>query len=1496
MRRFFSMLAATLVAGSTAFAQYTNVLENATTQMVDSVWNLGSTNLWVGDLTSDNVLYVSDGGVVGSGIGIIGNTTNANYNAVVVSGSNAVLALGGALTVGWNGSGNGMEVLAGGGVTNQDAYVGQAATASSNAVTVSGTGSHWINLGSLNVGAVSNAGNSVSVSLGGTIQAESLVVASNNTFNLNRAGTLAMTDGFNASMNGFNWKAGGTLSVGGALTGLATTNAGDYLAGEKNLVLNGGTFSTATNLVVGYESSGNTLAITNGGGVANANGYIGWGTNAANNAVLVSGAGSAWTNSGNLHVGVYGTNLATAGTGNSLTVSNNAWVFVGEVSTNDIASSLGGIAVGSTNTASMVVGSGANVIAEQMYVGGTNGNLIGDVSVWSGGTMMLGGLNILNTNSAFNLEGTLTMTGVFDAGQTNFNWKDGGTLTMNESLTFNQSLGGSNKTLNVDGGSWSRVGNVQVDGVGNTLAISNGGHVSGSADGYIGTTAISSGNAVSVDGAGSVLDIGSGNLVVGLFGSSNSLAITSGGSVTNVNGLVGVLAGSSNNSVVVAGDGSRWINTANLVIGSDGASTGNVVSVADGGTIRAAAMQVAADSIFNLNANGTLALSSGFDVALQSNVNWNADGHLSVGGLLSGMDVATNLPMADAVYLNGGRDLTLDGGSWLNGDTNLIVGLNSSGSRLAITNGGTVDNADGYIGWGYGSADNSVLVGSGSAWTNHGGGLYVGQWLDADTNLASAGSGNTLTVQNGGWVFVGETGTNGLPSGASGGLLVASTNGAELVVGGNGSKVTVEQNLYVGVDETATGTVSVASGGTISVGELLIATNSTFTLNGKLEVTGTLDASQEGFIWNNGGGLSIRGSLTGLDALNGTNRTVGIDGGTWNTTATNLYITGSGNTLSITEGGKVYSASAFIGVSSNDVGNTVSVSGSGSEWSLTNLVVNPGNTLALESNGLVSVAGNMTVSNASVAGSGTVELGGAASLLSIYGTNTQLSASVLFNGGGGAVAFTDGELGVSGSLSNRFVNFDRLSLTNSTLGGTGMVDGFNNVNMSGGWIKPTGELFVDGVFAADGTILQVAVGAGSNQLHIASGLDLATMGAEVVVLDGLNPLGFSQTILLADGGITNTFNADISSITEHYMLYDFALVTNATTVSVESEAAVDGQISSAVSYAALQGVRSGFNAMRNSLFGRTQQLRRNRVATDNAIPQEAYLMSQTNAPSGAYGPGDRNTIFGMHFWAQQFNGQGDYTASGNTAGFVLNQYGTTFGFDRLFGDALVAGINYTYARSDAQADQGDRARTETYWLGLYGEWLHENGWYVDALAGVGRSNYDTERFEVGYRGTGSYRGSDFAGTVDAGRYLKFGDWALAPYAGLRYLSVQSDGYTENEAYGNPLEVGGLDAASLESAFGVKLRNRLDTRHGRFQTVGYMEWLFDFINDDASTTLSDGITTVQTAGISPDANLLNAGIGIGWICTDYMEIGIGYDGHFNSKYTEHTGSVMLDIRF
>ncbi|MEN7973583.1 MAG: autotransporter domain-containing protein, partial [Verrucomicrobiota bacterium] len=1257
------------------------------------------------------------------------------------------------MTIGGTTSSNALYIVSGGSLTNADAFVGGQTNTVENVATVSGADAEWINTGTLQVGVVGNSNNTVSVSGGGTISASNLVIHSDNDFNLGNDGTLELASGFDVSTNGFNWNDGGHLSIGGDLDGMIATNGAEFLDGGRDLTLDGGVWNTGTNdLVVGLGDSGSVLSVTNGGWV-----YV--------------GAGIAPTNLG------------------------------------------GGVVVASTNGASMLVDNGAFVdVSGGFYIAGTNGS----VTVTNGATIKADGLSISGVGGAFNLEndGTLQITGNFDADQAGFNWNDGSTLTVNQALTFTQALDGTNKTLNIDGGSWDRGGNLQVEGAGNTLSILNGGGVTNDAAYVIG----------------------------------------------------------SNNTVLVSGLGSDWLNNGTLNI----TNFGNSVTVVDGGKVTADLLNVAEGNAFNLNKDGTLRMTDDFNLLEHTNLSWSAGGNLSVGGTFSGL---TNLTDS--------RILTLDGGSalWDLSNTNITVGDTSNfGTKLVATNGANIKAANFYV----------------------------------------KGYNNAVDIALDSWLLVGDGATTNSLS--TGGAMVASTNGAVLDVDNYGS-LNIAETLQVGASESATGTVSVANNSTISVGSLNITgTNSAFNLEngGTLEVESSFNASMDGFNWVDGGSLSVGGTLTGLDSLANSNRTLTITGssGSWSPTETNL-VAGYNNRLEIEEGGSVTSLVAVIGASTNDSGNTVFVNGPGSDWTITgdvtvggegsngntlsvtnqglvniggNFILNSANTLDLTSNGLVSVAGDMTVSNAVVGGSGSVEFSGAASQLSIYGS--EISTNVLFDGGGGAdtaVAITDGELIVAGSLANRFAGFENLNMTNSLLGGNGTVDVFANINMSGGWIAPERNLVVDGAFfSATNTLLQLTAGMDSLVFTNSSGAqDLSGLLAEITIAD---TNGFDGTILTADKGWSEGFAS--TNFIEYFLLHDFELTDDGTNVLVKSKEAKDGEIGAEMDYAGIQGIRTGFSGMQNAAFVRTKQMRRNSVATDHAISNEAYLMSDPDTPTGPQGPGDKNTIFGMHFWAEQFSGQGDYDAMGPSDAYTLNNNGTTFGFDRLFGDSLVVGINYTYARSAAQSDDADQVDTETYWFGLYGEWFSKEDYYLEGLAAFGWSDYETLRIDGLYQGVGSYEGINFGGHIEAGKYFHYNNWAMAPYAGLNYLSVRSDDYEETDLSGGglPVLVSGQSIDSIESVLGVKLRNRFDTRIGRFQTAGYVEWASDFINDDIGSSLSDTTVSVETAHVAPDENLLNAGIGLSWICTDYLEIGVGYDGRFSDNYEEHTGSAMLDIRF
>lgn len=1288
--------------------------------------------------------------------------------------------------------------------------------------------------------------------------------------------------------SGASWTINGALQLGSGVSNIAGVSDGGFLAvddlyiaeGNNFYLNNGGTFRIDNNWNVQDRStngfnwnSGGTLALT-----GNLTGMA-----VSNNAVFLNNSRGLVLDGGTLETGTNDLTIGMGSTGN-LTVSNGGWVIVGEATTNDIVGDAsGGILVASTNTAELVADNGSFVdTSGTLYIGSTNAGQLGVVTVTNGSTIKVADL-LIESGSAFNLDsgGTLFASGNYNADtQAGVNWSHGGTLAVGGELTKAGGLDetdGDNLILTIAGGGWNPGGDLRLAGISNRLNIVNGGAVTNS-DAYV---------------------VGTGNVVV------------------------------------VENTGSHWVNNGALNI----TNSGNGVWVRNGGRIEADTLNIAINNSLNLNDGGTFHVTGDFDVANQSNLNWNSGGNLSVGGNLEGMALTNG-----AAYLNGGRKLTLDGGMWNTGTSNLTVGLGSSGK---------------------------------------------------------------LYTDNGGWVIVGEATTNDIATDSTGGILVASTNNAELLAD-NSSWVETIGKLYIGgVDTNLTGSVTVRDGSTVKVADLVINETSEFNINdtGNLHVTGDYDYTlQSNVNWNSGGELIVGGKLTGMLSTNlvvggATNvykfldgeRDLTLDEGIWDITGTNLVVglNSDNSQLLLRNGALLNSATTYIGFGSNAANNEITVSGgatwsnSGDLWigsggsggnyliiadggtnnvagsvhigstntsgnyaaiygsdsfwnistdlnldnrdlgSLSELQVfdngsvvvggdlnlSTSNRIYLASGGAIAVEGSVTASsNTAFLGTGNINFGLADNDLLFAGSNIVVDSGIVFDGGAGSdtVKVMDGLFYVSPSISNQYVNFEAMEFSNSTLSGTGMLHAatFGSVQMTGGTISPgteassIGTLEIGGDFSVSGTrYLAQVLGTDHDELivHDAGGLDLS--GLDLTVFVPVSAVNTNFNILTAVNGFGGSEFAS-TNVSDRMLLFDAQLEYDPDGNNVTVKAVANNtKFSSALTYAGSEGIRSGFGGMKNAVFARTKQLRRNLVATDHAISHEAYLLGSTNGPSGVMGPGDENTIFDMHFWMQQFSGQGTYDGEGNSYGFDLNNNGTSFGLDKLLGEALAVGLNYTYARSDAQTTNRDKLDTETYWLGAYGEWVNEDGFYVDALAAYGRSDYDSIRREENYEGAANYSGYAIGGYVDVGQYYHYKNLALSPYIGLHALTVMTEDHEETDTAGSVVSVDKDVRNWVESAMGLKLRHRFDTTIGRFQTTGFAEWSHDFIQEDIYATLSaNGLPAVDMADISPDPDTINVGAGLSWISTDYLEIGVGYNGRYSDRYEEHTGSLMLDVRF
>ncbi|QBG48797.1 autotransporter outer membrane beta-barrel domain-containing protein [Verrucomicrobia bacterium S94] len=1554
MMRVLKILGLSVICSGVVLAQYTNVIEDGQTIQVVSDWDNGGADLIVGGTSGGNTLYINTGYVVSnSSEVVIGRDAGADENRVDLDGSG--LLVNGDMIVGGEGDGNLLLIDNDSYVENSNAYVG--VNSEDNAVAVTDD-SVWNNNGTLYLD--SGSGNAVSVSSGGQVLADSLQLSGDNVFNLNNSGVLLLRSDFNVSTSGFNWNTGGHLYLtNGTLTGLTDTNGATYLHDERDLTLNDADMDVSgTDLTVGDFGSNSDLQILNGGTVLADNGVIGSGSDAEDNSIIVSGEGSSLSFSeGGLQIGV------NAGTGNALGVFDGAWTFVGDAGTNDVAGTTnGGLIVAHSSGATLELDNSAVVSVDGGLFVGTAGGGTGAVTIANGSSVGVGTVEIedgsqieLQEYGAFLVEGDF----IYGNDSSKFVWEDYTTLGVGGTLSKTNGLDGTQRTLNLNGGDWALADSTVISGISNTVQVLDGGTLTTTNGLLSGTN-----NAVVISGTDSHWE-NAGSLYAE--GTNNSVSVASGGKVSatgvdfedgnafNINSG-GTLALTTNLFDWSAVENINWNSGGNLAL-IDGEITG----------------LDSTNLVFNGSTNSAVSVGGGRSLTLENGTwDDNSADHLVVGLNQSGETVAisnkttmvhndayigwgsgsegNSVVVSDAdtlwevqggdlyigAYWVDGTNLTATGGNdnylYVRDGAQVFVGdttTNEAGVLVASSDGATMTLGDGRV-----EIDDTLFIGqgvnTGIVTIMDGGDMRVG-----DLKIAA---GSELDLQENG-IFRISTNLN-MDVLAGNGFDWYSTNSTvqvdgtltrsdyfldkeqNLILGTNGLWDTGGADLIVGVDGNSKLTVrdtgelnagNITIGGSVSNGGSSAVIVDGGVLNGTDVIIGA-DTDENYMEISDQGSVNLLGSVY----LGGTN-----------STGNYVLLDGSNTTMNI--GGDLWVGAA----DTNSSGNIFYLQNQAELTVDGDVFVFGGNRMVL-SDGTNFVGGDFTVySNAALTGTGEIELTDANALLTLENGNMAIdedgslgytvSSGVSFAGTGSNQVKVDGGIfGLLGSsTADQYSGFDSLTLSGTEFYGYGTND-FNSFSMTNGTIRPSsnlgttalsggeyrlidtaGTLVMNGSFSASNTTYKADILGvyGHDLLHFAQNVTLDGLIADITVASVTNS---EMVILSSDVGLSGDFAE--TNLTNHMLLFDASLVKVGNDVVVQMTNTADS-FSSSLDYAGSESIRAGFNGMKNAVFTRTKQLRRNLVSTAHAIPHDAFLMTNTNAPAGPQGPGADNTIFDMHVWAQYFNGQGDYDAHGLSDGYTLNQSGTTLGADRLVGEDLTVGFNYTYARGDAETTNTDYLDTETYWFGAYGEWVGKSGLYVDTLLAYGRSNYDSIRVENDddrdYRGTASYRGDNFGGYVDVGQYMYYKNLAIAPYIGLHALFMDTDDHTETSTVDNneQLKVDGMSRTLVESALGLKARHRFDTSIGRFQTTGYAEWTHDFVQDEIATEMQQvndvlGLNTapVTQAAIKPEEDLFNIGLGLSWRSTEYMEIGIGYNGRFSDDYEEHMGSLMLDVMF
>lgn len=977
----------------------------------------------------------------------------------------------------------GMTIDANGGLTNTgtlEATSGATLALTGMTITDAG-GTLSANTGTLQLNSTTVNGGTVSLTGASTLQLNSSTVHNGSTITNSSTGTINVASGTNTLGGTINNSAGGTFEI----------------ANNAVLDLEGGTYAQLGAMQI--NSIGNNTELVLEGNVALTGGSVTMSNNAANyifGAVSTDTLTNQETISGAGHIGNGQMTLVNSGTINAnqsagLTISAN-----------------GGV----TNTGTLEATSGATLALSNEIIANTGGTIsanTGTVQLNSttvnGGAITLTGASTLQLNSSAVHGGTLTnsATGTIDIAS--------GTNALG--ATINNSAGGTfeianNAILNLEGGTYSQLGAVQLNSIGNNTELVlqgnvtlSGGSVTMSNNtpnyifGQVSTDTLT--NQETISGAG---HIGNGQMTLVNSGTINAnqstaLTISANGGVTNT-GTLEATSGATlalSNQLVTNTGGTISANTGTVQVNSS-TINGGTITLTGASNLQLNSSTVHAGSTVTNSSTGTIEIASGTNV-LGGTVNNSAGGVLKVdnnailqleGGTYSQLGAVqlnsignnTELVIEDNVTLSGST-VTLSGNA-----ANYILAANAADT---LTNQGTIQGAGNIGNGGMG------LVNSGSIIANASGNLII--------NVSSQNFNNTGTVE------------------AAGATLTIEGPGVTFLINDNQSTGTLTGGTYIangsniqwnaGTNNITTLAANVTEEGGGELFNTCTTGCSSNMLAGLTSITSAGSLTIGGLTFTDAGAFSNAGSLT---LLTGESFTVGsltqissgsLTAGTYVLDA-NLNLSGTAQTITTN--------AANLTLAGGTIENT-----SNSSNALASLATNSGKlTIGGSSN-------NVSTSAASFSNTGTLTINAGDSLTAAK--LTQISGTTLSGG--------------------TFVLAGNLDLTTS---GISVTTNSSTLTLEGGTINSNGVNALSGLTSSTKSLTlannaNLTTGTSSNFTN--SGTLAVNSGSKLTV--GGTGHNYTQTATAAKTTVDGTLTATAVTVTGGSILGAGTITGNTTT-------------------------------------------------------------------------------------------------------------------------------------------------------------------------------------------------------------------------------------------------------------------------------------------------------------------------------------------------------------
>jgi outer membrane autotransporter protein len=868
---------------------------------------------------------------------------------------------------------------------------------------------------------------------------------------------------------------------------------------------------------------------------------------------------------------------------------------------------------------------------------------------------------------------------------------------------------------------------------------------------------------------------------------------------------------------------------------------------------------------------------------------------------------------------------TLSGASTYLGRTTFSGGILST-QRLA--NGGAASG----IGASTSDAANLVLDGGTLQYT--GIAASTNRRFTLTTNgggLDASGSG-ALSFTDTAPITLGGTGSRTLTltgSSTAANTLAASLgdNGgsSSLVKTGDGRWVLTGAHSYTGSTTISAGTLALSGSGSIAASARVIA-DGTFDISGvtaassniqSLAGSGSVTLGAKTLVIT-GANDSFSGSIAGVGGLT-------ISGGIQTLAGSNTYAGGtrvvSGGTLSIARDDNLGASGNSLTFDRGTLRTTASFASARSA--------------TIDTGGGTFQTDAELVWSGAFTGSGTLTKTGSATL-NVTGDSSGFT---------GATTIAEGALVVNGSLAGSAVTVQ----SGARLGGSGTVGA--TMVASGGRITPgnsIGTLTVNGAYVQNaGAAYEVELDPGtvtSDRIQV-NGTATVASGATISVTNytGAGYVAGQRYTILSSTGLTGSYGSDDYAVTPFLSLRNSTDATNAYLTVIQTRTvgsigttgneqqvgqAIDSlpagnpvqtEVTNVATVEAARGVLGSLTGevhatARAVLIDESWLLRtavndrlRSAFGAVGAAPMAtlSYGFSADLAPT-AKGPMPRppsSERFAV--WGQGYGSWGRTSGDGNAASLTHSTGGLLVGADAAVFETLrlgvVAGYSHSVFSVKSRLSSGE---SDNYHLGLYGggQWGS-----LGLRLGTSYTWHDLSiRRGVASTGLGQLLRADYdAGTAQAFGELGYrldlgqtviGQVALEPFAGLAYVVLHSDRFTERGG------AAALSGTSGETSLGyatLGLRTATTTRlSGMDLTLrGGLGWRHAFGDVDPKTTLAfAGSNPFAIAGlpIARNAALVEAGLDLAIAAN--ATLGASYSAQLAKDAQDHAFKANLAVRF